>query len=451
MCCARRLPRSCCSVLILLNAWFGDTLVQFASDLMAGLSAIPEWVATVAVVGTRALAGHLRARRCRLGCLAPPVAAALHGRGRRRCGSTPDLAAHLHRGRGRGSDGGRHPSGEWFLGRDGFPSIVGLAAATAVVTAAAPWISRRWRRLGSALVLGLLVMVLLDSPISFEPFWAVTIGWLCGAAVLVVLGAPTRRPTRQAVIDGLNAVGLPVARLDAAKVDARGSTPYFGETTDGTRLFVKALGADQRSADLLFRLYRRIQPRDLGDERPFSSLRRAVEHEAYVALTARSLGVLTPRVLAFATAEPHGYVLAYEAIEGRSLDRLDAAEITDELLAEVWELVAQLRSHGIAHRDLRLANVFVAADRAVWAIDFGFSEVAASDVLLANDVVELAASCTVAVGAERAVAAARASVDPETLAHARRRLHTWALSGATRTALKQRPGVLDDLRARLAP
>jgi hypothetical protein len=71
--------------------------------------------------------------------------------------------------------------------------------------------------------------------------------------------------------------------------------------------------------------------------------------------------------------------------------------------------------------------------------------------LLANDVAELVASSSAVVGAERATAHAIATVDPETLAAARGRLHLWALSGASRTALKERPGLLDDLRARLAP
>ena len=39
-------------------------------------------------------------------------------------------------------------------------------------------------------------------------------------------------------------------------MDARGSTPYFGVGADGAKLFVKALGHDERSADLLFRIYR---------------------------------------------------------------------------------------------------------------------------------------------------------------------------------------------------
>ncbi|HEY1282155.1 MAG TPA: hypothetical protein VGF22_20920, partial [Acidimicrobiales bacterium] len=76
--------------------------------------------------------------------------------------------------------------------------------------------------------------------------------------------------------------------------------------------------------------------------------------------------------------------------------------------------------------------------------------VSASDVLLATDVAELLASSSAYVGSERAVAQAVATVDPVTLGRAVDRLHRWALSGATRTALTAWPGLLDDVRARLS-
>ena len=146
------------------------------------------------------------------------------------------------------------------------------------------------------------------------------------------------------VAAGLADVGVPLVRLEQASVDARGSTPYFAVDAAGTRLFVKTLGDDERSADRLFRLYRRVIPHDLGDERPFSSLRRTVEHEALVALTARDVGVRTPRFVALARAEPNGYVLAYEAVEGRSLDRVSADDMTDDVLAAAWDQVVALRA-----------------------------------------------------------------------------------------------------------
>ena len=97
------------------------------------------------------------------------------------------------------------------------------------------------------------------------------------------------------------------------------------------------------------------------------------------------------------------------------------------MLRAAWDQVGVLRAHRIAHRDLRLANVFLGDDGNVWLIDFGFSEVAASDLLIATDVAELVASSSVVVGAERATALARETVDEATLAAACARLRPRVL------------------------
>ncbi len=434
------------TVELVVQAVFGDTVVTFATDLLRGLDALPGWVVQTLVIATRLLAvvvlgGGLLVTvwrgRWRLvvtvmaaGLLAVGLAAVLNNFAPDAGGMVVDVDNDL--------------AGP--LTSAGFPSAVGVAAVSAVLTAAAPWLSRRWRRLGWLLVAGVTLTRFVSSPVSFDSFRNALVGWFAGAAVLVALGGPRRRPSGGALADGLAAVGLPLERLEQASVDARGSTPYFGTGADGRRLFVKALGEDQRSADLLFRIYRWLNRRDLGDERPFSSLRRGVEHEALVALAARDAGILTPRFVAFATAEPNAFVLAYEAIDGRSLDRLQPYEVTDAVLAAIWEQVVHLREHRIAHRDLRLANVFLASDDSVWLIDFGFSELAASTLLLTNDVAELLASSSLQVGPVQAVAVARDAVGPVVLGDALDRLHPWALSGATRTGLKERHGLLDELR-----
>jgi hypothetical protein len=193
------------------------------------------------------------------------------------------------------------------------------------------------------------------------------------------------------IAGGLAAVGVPVKRIDQASLDARGSTPYFADARDGRRLFVKALGRDERSADLLFRFYRWLVPRDLGDEKGYRSLRRAVEHEALVALAAADLGVRTPRFVSLATAEPNSFVLVYEGIDGKSSTASRRTRSTTSCSGHLGP-GPHAAERRLAHRDLRLANVFVAADGAVWMIDFGFSELAASDTLLANDVAELLAA-----------------------------------------------------------
>jgi glycosyltransferase 2 family protein len=435
---------------LLLVQWlFGDTLTTFFGQVLGGLSALPDWIVDVVVVGTRLLAvivlgGGLVLTLAR-GRFHFLFAILLAGVG------ASAVAWLLDR---IGPESGRQvvqvTHAVALVGRAGFPTGPGVAAAAAIVTAAAPWTSRRWRRAGWVLVIGLATTRFLAAPVSFDAVRGVIVGWVVGALVVVLLGGPSRRPTGTAIADGLARVGVPLARLEQASVDARGSTPYFAETRDGQKLFVKALGEDQRSADLLFRLYRYATRHQLGDERPFSTLRRAVEHEALVALAARDAHVRTPRFVALATCAPNSFVLAYEAIEGRSLDRLDPSELTDDVLAAIWNQVRVLRAHRIAHRDLRLANVFLADDSAAWAIDFGFSELAASDLLLANDIAELTTSLASVVGSSRAVQCAVRTVGPAGLIPVIDRLHPWALSGATRSALKAQPHLLEDVRAAMS-
>lgn len=435
-------------VIVVVDRLFGDDLVAFISDVLAGFRILDEDIVPVIAVA---------ARVATLFVLGVGVVSATR-RGHWRFLATAAAAAGLGVALVSLVDNLLDSSAPavvradefmGVLGRSGFPTAVGLAAITGAVAAGVPWFERRERRVGWALVLLLAFVRAFTEPVSLQTVAALACGALAGALADAVLGTPSRRPSQAAVVEGLTRSGVALADLHPASVDARGSTPYFGTTTDGTALFVKALGADERKADLLFRLVRTVMPRDLGDERPFSSLRRAVEHEAFVALAASHVGVRTPPLAAFASAEPGGFVLAYVAIDGRSLDGVHTEGITDEVLAGIWEQMAILRDHGIAHRDLRLANVFLAADGVVWMIDFGFSELAASDLLLATDLAELVLSLSLKVGAERAVAEAVRGVGADALRAASPRFDPKFLSGATRTALKERPELLTEVRSRI--
>ncbi len=433
-------------VLLALELTVGDTVHRFLADLLQGVDALGAELLTAVVVGCRALA---------VAVLLGGVGAAVVTRSWRLLGTV--AAAAAVGGALAAVVAGLVDTSQSALvdpavdlgvisGRE-FPTLAGVGAATAVLTAAAPWLARRWRRVVGVLVILLAVSRFLTAPASLDVAIALAAGWLAGALVLVALGGPNRRPDGQAVADALTGAGVPLASLTPASVDARGSTPYFGRAIDGRRVFAKVLAGDERSADLLFRLYRSIVPRDHGDERPFSSLRRMVEHEALVSLMARTLGVTTPRVLAFAAVPPGGFVLSYEGIDGASLDGVDVHRLTDGVLDQIWAQIETLRYFRIAHRDLRLANVFLGADGEVALIDFGFSELAASDLLLRTDIAELLASLSLSVGADRALAAAVRALSPAEVAEAADRLEAGDLSGATRTAYKARPGELAALQA----
>jgi undecaprenyl-diphosphatase len=333
----------------------------------------------------------------------------------------------------------------WIVG-PAFPSSAYIAGAAAVATILAVFVGRRWGRIAwIAVAIVALFRLLAAASVPAHLVLAVGVGWFVGTAVVLAFGAPDHRPTARMVADALAAVGLPVSRLAPASVDARGSTPWFATTTDGTALFVKTLGRDERDADLLFRVYRYLRLKNVGDQRPFASLRRAVEHEALVALKAKDSGVRTPRVQNVATVGQDGMLLAYEAIDGRSLDSVEG-DFDDALLRQIWEQVAILRRERIAHRDLRRANIFLGSDDDVWIIDFGFSELAASDRLLQADVAELVAATGVVTGAERAVAAAVAGIGPEGVGDALPMLQPLALAGATHKAVAAKHGLMGDLQ-----
>ena len=433
-------------VTVLLGALFHDGITEFLADLLRGLDRLPEWFVTTLAVVAEVLI---------LVLLGGGLVVALWRREWRYL-FTIVLALVVSAivflvGEAIVDDGVRQVTevdGSWLLVEPNEIPIGG-AFVTGVVSAAVPWVGRRWRRWGWILVAIITVVWFISSDIALDVIIALLAGWFGGALAVAALGAPSMRPTIESIDAGLRAVGVDLAELHRADVDARGSSPYFGSTVDGTLLFVKALGADERSADLMFRTYRRLAPRDVGDEKADASLRRTVEHEALVALAVRDLGVRTPRFVAFAQAEPNGFVLAYEQIAGKSFDRVAEQQMTDAALAGIWEQLALMRRHRVAHRDLRLANVFLGDDGQSWIIDFGFSELAASDLLLATDVAELLASSTTVVGAERAIGVTASVVGGDALVTAVPRLQLGMLSGATRTAMKADPGRLDDLRTRV--
>ena len=322
-----------------------------------------------------------------------------------------------------------------------------IAGMVAVVVLGSPWISRAWRRAGwITVIVAIVFRAVAGNDAPLDVVLALGVGVVGGAAVLLIFGAPNKRPRGPAVVAAMARAGVPLRRLARAGVDARSSTPYFGEAEDGRRLFIKVLGKDERSADLMFRLYRFLRVKNVGDRGPFTSLQRMVEHEALVALYSSDMDILTPRLVVTTSAGDDGFLLAYERIAGDSLDRVEDEALTDEVLLKIWRSVEQMRRRRIAHRDLRLANVLLAPDGKPWFIDFGFAEIAATDEMLDTDVAELLSSTALKVGVERAVDAAIAVIGKDAVASAAPRIQPLALSTATRKSLVARKPLCDELR-----
>ena len=332
----------------------------------------------------------------------------------------------------------------------GWPTVLYMAGGVAFFAALAPWMNRAWRRF-AWIAIGVLVFLRMIDSLTppTDELLVIGLAYAIGAGVLLLFGMPDRRPRGVAVVQAMARSGIELAELKRAGVDARGSMPWFGTTQDGKRLFIKVLSPEERAGDILFRVFRMFRLKGVGDERPFSSLKRAVEHEAVVALKARADGVKTPLLEAVVDVPPNSMLLAYEAIEGASLDGVNADDLNEDVLRGGWDQVGVLRSRRTAHRDLRLANVFLGADRTPWLIDFGFAELAATDGQLRSDVAELVVSTAAKVGPEKAVTAAVAGIGSNAVADAAPRIQPLALSGATRDSLKEQKGLDEDVRAEI--
>jgi undecaprenyl-diphosphatase len=298
--------------------------------------------------------------------------------------------------------------------------------------------------------LAAVVRLITGTASPMEAVLAFAAGVTAGAGVLVLLGVPDRRTGPAGIAAELGSAGLPVTGVEPARVEAKGSRPFIAAAGDGQPLFIKVLGSDQRDADLLYRAYRFIRLREVGDTRPAASLIQAVEHQALAAVMAERAGVAVPAVRQVIKTADGSALLVMDRVDGSALDQIPAQRLSDTMLRELWGQVDRLHRARIAHRSLRAANIVADGTGRPWVVDFSFSELGATQRQMALDVAELLASLAAIIGADKAVAAAAAVIGSDSLAAAVPLLQPLALSAGTRRAVARHDGLLTQTRAAAA-
>lgn len=337
-----------------------------------------------------------------------------------------------------------------FASGFGFPSGHAAVSAAIGLTLAlyAPRSYRRWILLAFVLVGCSRVYLGVHLPLDIVGGWLV--GLICYSITSLALGSKYTPISPIRLAQRLRDAGLANLTLKPASVDARGSVPFFGEYEDG-KVFVKVFNQDNNAADWLFKLLRRIQYRRLEDEVPSLTPKRAIEHEAYITMLAQYRAhVRAPKLIGMYHVGSNSYAMVLMRIDADGLDSLKTSDITDVMLAGVWEQVNKLHKHHIIHKDLRTANVMIERKTNLpWIIDFGFSECAVRAHANYKDNVEFIASSATKVGAKRAVASAKKALGKKELAEAIPYMQYAALSGATTTSLKKRPGLIEEIRSEM--
>lgn len=333
----------------------------------------------------------------------------------------------------------------------GFPSGHAAVSAAAGLTLAlyAPRQYRRWIIWGFVLVGCSRIFLGVHLPLDIIGGWAV--GLFSYSLTSLALGSKFTPINPKTLAKKLAAAGMTDLKLKPASVDARGSVPFFGEFKRG-KVFVKVFNQDNNAADWLFKLLRRLQYRRLEDEVPSLTPKRAVEHEAYLTMLARqSAKVRVPEVVGMYKVGNNSYAMATMRLDATGLDKLEGTKITDTMLDETWKQILKLHANNIIHKDLRCANVMVENQTKLpWLIDFGFSECAVSQKSFYKDNVEFIASSATKIGAKRAVAAAFRALNTQGLGEALPYMQYAALSGATTSSLKNKPGLLEEIRREMS-
>ncbi|MFC0531716.1 flippase-like domain-containing protein [Phytohabitans kaempferiae] len=330
-----------------------------------------------------------------------------------------------------------------ITGALGFPSgHVAVASALGLVLSRALPRHRRWYAwAGIALVA--VARVHVGAHLPADALGGFLVGWLALCLTRLLVGQVGPEGSTGRLRQALHERGLDLLRLEPMASDARGSRPFSGDAADGRRLFVKVTGGEQRDADWLYKLYRRMRYRDIADEPPYLTAKQKNEHEAYLSLLAERVGVRVPRLVTTAIAANGDAILVEEFVDGQPLDS-PGAHLSPAGLADTCHQVALLHRAGLAHRDLRAANIML-RDHHVCLLDLGFGTDNATAAQQARDIVELLVTLASLVGARPAVAAAVEHIGADRVADCLPYLQRPLLSRAGRKILDDRPGLLGEI------
>ncbi len=332
-----------------------------------------------------------------------------------------------------------------------FP-VVRLAVMVAVISAAAPYVTRPTRRVGVvfATVMAIAAMYL-GTGLPNAVVAAAVLGWGAAALVHLVFGSPGGRPTLPQMRATLRELGVDARDLRLAEHQSTHATLMHASDALGP-LELRVLGRDEADAQVLVRAWRTLLYKSPPGRLHHTRI-EAVEHEAYTVLRAAQAGVHVPEVVITGTAGPGAAVYVERPVVGTPLSELPPDEVTEPLLESVWRELGRLHGAEIAHLDLGPDHIVLAEDGPAFT---HFSNALGSDPrdFRLHDVATLLVATESIVGPDRAVAAAAFGIGRDRLTEVLPVLQSAvlpvSLRGGTRAERKALSERLDHLRLTVA-
>ncbi len=333
---------------------------------------------------------------------------------------------------------------DWYL--------AGLAAYVTVVGLSGPrWRAAYWVALGFY-VLASLANARDTHVTLLSLLITLLIGSAVGSGLRYAFGSASERPTAATIAAAISAVDAPVTAIRRVGETRTETRRYVATVRDGGQRDVTVFDRDQQAAGALSRIYRRLRLKAQVSRSSLLTVERALGRSALLMYAVQGAGVATPTLRALVRAGPEAAVLATDHHEGTTLaEQINAP--TDEQMGLIWDAVLKLHKHRVTHRNLTADRIlFVSGgDGAgeVMLLEPGDGDVAASDLQLRLDLVQLLAELALLAGPDRAADVAAERLSAREMASMAPLLQPVALRRRTRTAIRQHKNVLPALRKRL--
>jgi tRNA A-37 threonylcarbamoyl transferase component Bud32 len=350
----------------------------------------------------------------------------------------------------------------------GYLAVVFVAMVYSLVPAGRP---RRWAKLAAGAALGALACARMylgvDHPFDaivalalgvaiplvafrmFTPNDIVPVTYGRGKTAHLDVGGKRGEAIRRAVHEQL---GLRVLDVKPVGLEGSGGSTPLRLRVGGepeTVLFAKLFAMNHVRADRWYKLGRELLYGRLEDEARFQSVRRLVEYEDHALRLLRDAGIPTAAPYGIVEITPEReYMLVTGFIEGSQ--EIGEADVDDEVMDEALQIVRRLWDAGLAHRDVKPANLLV-SDGHVYLIDAFFVQVRPSPWRQAVDLGNMMLVLAVRTDAERVYERALRFFTPDEIAEAFAATRGVASPTQLRAVMKQDGRDLLEQFRRLAP
>jgi uncharacterized membrane protein YbhN (UPF0104 family)/membrane-associated phospholipid phosphatase/tRNA A-37 threonylcarbamoyl transferase component Bud32 len=330
-----------------------------------------------------------------------------------------------------------------------FPSA-NVAVVTALAAVLVPYAVRPLRRIFPLLiVLVALAACYLGTAYPSDALGGFALGIAAGALVLVAFGSPAGRPTVDEIRNALGDLGYDVDDITYSNERVARASVVDVTLTSGETLRVEAFGRDQRDAQIVSKAWHAAAYHEPGLP-VFGSRVQQVEHIGYTLMLADRAGVHASRLVRTGVGGADAAIIVTEPPAGRRLDELEPEQVTDDVLAAIWDEVSQLHAAGMSHGNLDSSRIIVSAGGAIGLDDFSSADATGEPQWQHRDDAAVLVNTALIVGNDRAIAATVKALDKARIASLIPVVQPAALPVQTRHGIKHSSKTLKELRGQLA-